>query len=73
MLPVCRSSSLCQWNVSNPGSVAGNRGGEKNVGESLRIGPTVYNGAVRDAQAWFQEKVGDLDGSCFEPEFDYWK
>ena len=37
------------------------------------IGPTVYNQAVADAQAWFQGKVADLDGSCFEPEQGYWK
>ena len=37
------------------------------------IGPTIYNQAVSDAQAYFQGKVTDLDGSCYEPEFDYWK
>jgi uncharacterized protein (DUF2164 family) len=37
------------------------------------LGPTIYNRAVRDAQAWFQEKVTDLDGSCYEAEFDYWR
>jgi uncharacterized protein (DUF2164 family) len=36
------------------------------------IGPTIYNQAIIDAQAFFQEKVADLDGSCYEPEFDYW-
>lgn len=37
------------------------------------IGPTVYNHAVADAQAYFQEKTGDLDGTCHEPEFGYWE
>ena len=37
------------------------------------IGPSVYNQAVADAQAQMQEKVTDLDGSCHEPEFGYWK
>ena len=37
------------------------------------IGPTVYNQAIADAQAWMQGKVADLDGSRFEPEFNYWK
>ena len=37
------------------------------------IGPTVYNQAISDAQAYLQDKVVDLDGSCYEPEFDYWK
>ena len=37
------------------------------------IGPTVYNQAISDAQAYFQDKVVDLDGTCFEPEFGYWK
>ena len=35
------------------------------------IGPTVYNGAIADAQTYFQGKVADLEGSCFEAEFSY--
>ena len=43
------------------------------LGFCLReVGPTVYNGAITDAQAYFQGKLDDLDGSCFEPEFGYW-
>lgn len=37
------------------------------------IGPCVYNRAVADAQAYFQERVADLEGACYEPEFSYWK
>ena len=37
------------------------------------IGPTVYNHAILDAQAYFQEKTADLDGTCHEPEFGYWE
>ena len=37
------------------------------------LGPTVYNQAIADAQAWMQGKIADLDGSRFEPEFAYWK
>jgi uncharacterized protein (DUF2164 family) len=37
------------------------------------IGPSVYNHAVRDAQAQMLDKVTDLDGLCYEPEFGYWK
>ncbi len=37
------------------------------------ICPTVYNRAIRDAQAVFQERVADLDGTCYEPEMTYWK
>ena len=36
------------------------------------IGPTVYNRAITDAQAYFQGRVADLDGVCFEKEFAYW-
>ena len=36
------------------------------------IAPTIYNQAVTDAQAFFQEKVADLEGACYEPEFQYW-
>jgi len=35
------------------------------------IGPSVYNQAVKDAQAYFQQKVEDLDGVCFQPEKDH--
>ena len=37
------------------------------------IGPTVYNGAIADAQGYFQGKVTDLEGSCYEAEFSYWR
>jgi uncharacterized protein (DUF2164 family) len=37
------------------------------------IGPSIYNRAVADAQAFMQEKVADLDGSCYEPEHAYWE
>jgi uncharacterized protein (DUF2164 family) len=36
------------------------------------IGPSIYNGAIADAQARLQEAVADLEGSCHEPEFGYW-
>ncbi|MDJ0788572.1 MAG: DUF2164 domain-containing protein [Myxococcota bacterium] len=36
------------------------------------IGGSVYNHAIRDAQAWFQERLQDLEGQCFRPEFGYW-
>ena len=37
------------------------------------IGPSIYNRAVADAQASMQDKIADLDGTCYEPEFAYWK
>ncbi len=37
------------------------------------IGPSVYNRAITEAQAYFQEKTADLDGACFEQEFGYWR
>jgi uncharacterized protein (DUF2164 family) len=33
-------------------------------------GPPVYNQAIKDAQAYFQQKVEDLDGVCFQMEKD---
>ena len=36
------------------------------------IGPIVYNHAIADAQSYFQERTGDLDGACHEPEFGFW-
>lgn len=37
------------------------------------IGPVIYNRAISDAQSYMQEKAVDMDGSCYEPEFEYWK
>ena len=37
------------------------------------IGPVIYNGAINDAQARMQEMVSELDGTCYQPEFNYWK
>lgn len=37
------------------------------------IGPSIYNQAIADAQAYIQEKAADLAGSRYEAEFDYWK
>lgn len=36
------------------------------------IGPSVYNQAIADAQAYFQGRVADLEGVCFQKEFGYW-
>ncbi|HET6351838.1 MAG TPA: DUF2164 domain-containing protein [Coriobacteriia bacterium] len=37
------------------------------------VGPSVYNQAIADAQAYIERAVSDLGGVQFEPEFDYWK
>jgi uncharacterized protein (DUF2164 family) len=36
------------------------------------IGPSVYNRAIHDAQSHLHDRVSDLEGVCFEKEFDYW-
>ena len=36
------------------------------------IGPVVYNRAIADAQKYFQERVVDLEGVCYEREFTFW-
>ena len=36
------------------------------------IGPTIYNQAIADAQAYFQARVADLEGVCAQREFAYW-
>jgi uncharacterized protein (DUF2164 family) len=36
------------------------------------IGPVIYNRAIADAQSYFQGRVADLDGVCYETEFTYW-
>jgi uncharacterized protein (DUF2164 family) len=37
------------------------------------IGPSIYNQAIADAQAYLQDKVSDLAGARYQDEFDYWK
>lgn len=37
------------------------------------IGSSVYNAAIADAQAYFTDRVADLDGVCHEEEHSYWK
>ena len=32
------------------------------------LGPQVYNQAVKDARAFFQQKLDDLDGEVYLPE-----
>ena len=37
------------------------------------IGPSIYNRAIADAQAYFTDRVADLEGVCHEDELTYWK
>ncbi len=37
------------------------------------IAPSVYNQAVGHAQAAMQEMLSEIDGTCFEREFGFWK
>jgi len=36
------------------------------------IGPTVYNAGVADTEAHLRDRLADLEGSLFEPEFTHW-
>ena len=36
------------------------------------IGPTIYNRAIADARTYFEGRLIDLEGVCYEPEFTYW-
>ena len=36
------------------------------------IGPSIYNAAIADAQIYLRDRVADLEGACFEPEFGNW-
>jgi uncharacterized protein (DUF2164 family) len=36
------------------------------------IGPSIYNQAIADAQAYFTGRVADLEGVRHEEEFGYW-
>ncbi|SFU52913.1 DUF2164 domain-containing protein [Pseudoduganella namucuonensis] len=37
------------------------------------IGPSVYNQAIQDAQAAMQDKIAEIDTTCYEHEFSYWQ
>jgi len=36
------------------------------------IGPAVYNGAIGDAKAFFDERTADLSALCSRDEFAFW-
>lgn len=37
------------------------------------LGPTIYNRAIADARAFFEERTADLEGVCYRAEFPYWR
>jgi uncharacterized protein (DUF2164 family) len=37
------------------------------------IAPSVYNGAVTDAQTYLRDRLSDLEGVCYHDEFGYWR
>jgi uncharacterized protein (DUF2164 family) len=37
------------------------------------IGASIYNQAITDAQAYMTNQVSDMEGTCYEVEFAYWK
>lgn len=36
------------------------------------VGPVIYNQAISDAQARIQQRLADLAGELYVPEFQYW-
>jgi uncharacterized protein (DUF2164 family) len=36
------------------------------------LGPTIYNQALADARTFFEERLADLEGVCYQHEFPYW-
>ena len=36
------------------------------------IAPTIYNGAITDAQTYLRDRLVDLEGACSVSEFGYW-
>ena len=37
------------------------------------VGAIAYNHAIRDAQAFLQKQLIDLEAVCYEPEETYWQ
>jgi len=35
------------------------------------IAPSVYNAAVSDAKTFLHDRLGDMEATCFEPEFTW--
>ena len=36
------------------------------------ICPSVYNQAIIDARRFMEDKLSDMEDTCYELEFDYW-
>ena len=36
------------------------------------IGPSAYNAGVAAAEAFFRDRLSDMEATCYEPEFAYW-
>ena len=36
------------------------------------VGPIIYNQAIADVQARIQQRLLDLEGDLYAPEFQYW-
>jgi uncharacterized protein (DUF2164 family) len=36
------------------------------------LAPTAYNAGVAAAEAFLRDRLGDLEATCYEPEFTYW-
>jgi uncharacterized protein (DUF2164 family) len=36
------------------------------------ICPSIYNQAIFNARAFIEDKLSDLEDTCYEPEFNYW-
>ena len=36
------------------------------------IAPSVYNGAIVNAQTYLRDRLSDLEGVCYHDEFAYW-
>ena len=37
------------------------------------ICPSVYNQAIIDARSFMEDRLSDLEDTCYKPEFNYWQ
>ena len=66
-------TSVKRYLVENVDSEAGDLKAKLLLDFCLQeIGAIVYNQAIADAQAYFQERAIDLEGVCYEKEFTFW-
>jgi uncharacterized protein (DUF2164 family) len=66
-------ASIQRYFVENMPEPLGNLGAGLLLNFFLEeLGPLIYNQAIKDAQQRVQQRIADLEGELYAPEFQYW-